>query len=326
MIATATIRWIVGSAVLAAGPASAPIQANQPDTLPRIGVLMPVAENLEEDLRRSLRDLGYIEGKTVAIEWHNTAGTHEELGSVAEDLVRSKVELIVTWGIPATRAVLDTTQTVPIVFCVADPVAMGMFASLAKPGGNATGVALLVPELTAKRVELIRQLVPRARRIAYLRNPSNPVATRQFTVAQHAARTWGVDLLALDARDTREVHLALQALPQEGVDALIVSGERLFREERVWIARVVRRAKLPTIFPWSEGVQEGAVMSYAWSPKDVARRLAMYIDRIRKGAKPADLPVEQVSDYQLVVNLSVARELGIDVPRSLVLRADEVIQ
>jgi len=326
MIVAATIRWMVASAVLAAVSVSAPIQANQPATPPRIGVLMPVAENLEEDLRHSLRDLGYIDGKTVAIEWHKADGTHEELGSVAEDLVRSKVELIVTWGIPATRAVLDTTQTVPIVFCVADPLAMGMIASLAKPGGNATGVALLVPELTAKRLELIRQLVPRAHRIAYLRNPSNPVAARQFMVAQHAARTSEAELVVLDARDTREVHMALQALPQKRFDALIVSGERLFRKESGRIATVVRRAKLPTIFPWREGVQEGAVMSYAWSPKDVARRIAAYVDRIRKGAKPADLPVEQVSEYQLVVNLSIARELGIDVPRSLLLRADEVIQ
>ena len=287
---------------------------------------MPAVENLEEELRRSLLDLGYIDGKTVTIDWHKADGTDDELRSIAEDLVRSKVELIVTWGIPATRAALDTTQTVPIVFCAADPVTMGMIVSLAKPGGNATGVALLVPELTAKRLELIRQLVPRAHRIAYLRNPSNPISARQFAEARSAAQTLGVALVAVDARDTREVYMALQALPQKRFDALIVSGERLFREERRRIARVVRGAKLPTIFPWREGVQEGAVMSYAWSPKDVAGRIATYVDRIRKGAKPGDLPVEQVSEYQLVVNLSIARELGIDVPRSLLLRADEVIR
>jgi ABC-type uncharacterized transport system substrate-binding protein len=326
MTAAATIRWMMASVWLAAVLVCTPIKANQPAALPRIGLLMPVGENLEEELRRSLRDLGYIDRKTVAIELREADGTHEELRSKAEDLVRSNAELIVTWGIPATRAVLDATQTVPIVFCVADPVATGMVESLAKPGGNATGVALLVPGLTAKRLELIRQLVPHAHRIAYLRNPSNPVADRQFAVARQAARTMGVELVALDARDTREVQMALEALSPKGLDALLVSGERLFRKERGLIARVVRRAKLPTIFPWREGVQEGAVMSYAWNPKDAARRIAAYVDRIRKGAKPADLPVEQVSEYQLVINLSIARELGIDVPQSLLLQADEVIR
>jgi len=326
MVAAVTIRSMVTSVALGAALVAAPIQADQPTTLPRIGLLVPAIASLEEGLRQSLRDLGYVDNKTVVIEWRKAEGTQQQLQSIAADLVHSRVDLIVVWGTPAARAVLETTQTVPTVFCVADPVATGMVASLSKPGGNATGVALLVPELTAKRLEFLRQLVPRARRIAYLRNPSNPISPRQFAEAQQAARTLGVELVTLDARDPREVETALRALPQRRLDALIVSGDLLFLQERARITQAVREAKLPTTFPWREGVQQGAVMSYGWSTKDVIRSIAVYVDKIRKGAKPADLPVEQVSKYELVINLSVARELGIDVPQALLLRADEVMR
>ena len=285
-------------------------------------MLVPVP-SLEEGLRHSLLTLGYVEGKTIVIEWRRSTGTQEQLRPIAADLVRSKVDLIVTWGTPAAGAALDATRAVPIVFCVADPVASGMVVSLAKPGGNATGVALLTAELTAKRVELLRQLVPRARRIGYLRNPSNPIAPRLFVEAQRAARALGVELAAVDARDTRELEAALST-PEKRFDAFIVSGDTLLL--RIRIAGAVRGAKLPTIFPGREEVQHGAVMSYGWNLKEVMLSMAGYVDKILKGAKPADLPVEQVGKYDLVINLSMARELGLEVPQGLLLRADEVIQ
>jgi putative ABC transport system substrate-binding protein len=201
-----------------------------------------------------------------------------------------------------------------------------MVGSLAKPGGNATGVSLLTPELSGKRLELLRQLVPRARRIGYLRNPSNPIASRLFIEANQAARALGVQLVAVDARDTREVEAALRALPERKLDAFVVSGDILFLKERAGIASAIRAAKLPTLFSTREDVQHGAVMSYGWSRKEAMRSIARYVDRILKGTRPGELPVEQVSKFELVINLPIARQLGIDVPQDLLLQADEVLR
>jgi putative ABC transport system substrate-binding protein len=292
----------------------------------RIGVLIPPVPSLEKPLRESLRDIGYSDSSNPPIEWRRSDGQHEELKSLALDLIERDVDVIVVWGTPAVRAVLDATKTVPIVFCIADPLATGVVTSLASPGGNATGMGLLTRELTAKRLQLLRQLLPRARRIGYLRNPSNPIAPRMFTESEQAAHTLGVELVAVDAANSREVGSTLRALPEKKLDALIVSGDLLFLKERAQIAGSVRTARLPTAFPGRENLESGAVMSYGWNMKDVMRSTAAYVDKIRRGAKPSDLPVEQVSRYELIVNLRVARELGLDVPQDMLLRADHVIR
>ena len=302
------------------------VRADQPITRLRIGVLIPPVPSLETPLRESFRDLGYFDNDTVAIEWRRADGTHAQLKVVAADLIQRKVELIVVWGTTAAQAALDTTRTVPIVFCVADPLAAGMVASLASPGGNATGMALLTTELTAKRLQLLRQLLPHARRIGYLRNPANPIASKMYAESQQAASALGVELLAMDARDSPELESTLRTLRKRRLDALIISGDLLFLKDRARIAKAVRAARLPTGFPGREELQHGAVMSYGWNMKDVMRSAAAYVEKIRRGAKPSELPVEQVSRYELVLNLRLAYELGVSVDDALLLRADEVIR
>jgi putative ABC transport system substrate-binding protein len=320
------IRRIGMSVAFATALLTAAASAQEPTVLPRIGALIPAVPSLEETLRQSLRDLGYVEGKTILIDWRRSEGTEVEFQPIVADLIRAKVDLIVAWGTPAARAAVSTTRTIPIVFCVADPLGAGLVPSLSSPGRNATGVGLLTAELTAKRLEILRQIVPRGRRFGYLRNPSNQIAPRLFAESQQVARTLGLELVPVDARTAAEVEAAFRSLPGRKLDALIVSGDLLFLKERARIAKAVRSQKLPTAFPGREELQHGAVMSYGWNMRDVMHSAAGYVDKIRRGAKPADLPVEQISKYELVINLPIAREMGLAVPQDLLLRADEVIR
>jgi putative ABC transport system substrate-binding protein len=283
---------------------------------------MPPVPSQEEGLRQGLRDLGYIEGKTMHIEWRRSSGTKEELQALATDLARSDVELIVASGTPAARAASQVT-TMPIVFLVGDPVGTGLVASLARPGGNSTGVSLITTELTAKRLDLLRLLAPRARRIAYFMNSSNPLGASALAAAQDAARLLDLQLVLLDARNAAEIDAAFQAIAASRPDGILLAPDFVFVQHKAKIETGVRTARLPAMSPTKE---IALVMSYGPDVREGIRRTASYVDKILKGAKPADLPIEQISDFKLVIDLRVARAMGFEVPQALLQRADEIIR
>jgi ABC-type uncharacterized transport system substrate-binding protein len=303
-----------------------PASADQPSPAPRIGVLDPQgASPFEEYLRKGLRELGYAEGQNITIEWRRGAATQEEMRAQAADLARLNVDLIVAIGSPATRAALEATAK-PIVMQVGDPVLAGFAASLARPGGRATGVSIQTTDLNQKRLELLRQLAPHARRVVYLNNLSNPLAVSDLAEMQKSARTLGVKLLTISASNDAEIDAALQALRKSAADGVVVTADLTLLANRAKVARAVREAKLPAVFPFREYHDVGALMSYSPNQVEVFRRAATYVDRILKGANPAELPIEQISTYEVVIDARIAREMHIKVPQELLYRADEVIQ
>ena len=313
---------LVGTALL---PALA--SADQPP-IPRIGVLMPQLENapLQDGLPRGLHELGYSEGKNIIIDWRGSSGTDEEMRSIATDLARSKVDLIVAPGTAAARAAMKATTTIPVVFIVGDAVAAGLASSLARPGRNGTGLSVVGTELAPKRLELLHQAIPQARRIVYLMNSSNPMAPRLLEEARKGARTLGVQLVTLDARDQQGVNAALETISRGAGDGLLLTADFLFLAEKAKIVRAVREARVPAMFPGKEYRGDGVLMSYGPNVMEIFHRTAVYVDKILHGAKPAELPIEQSSTYELVIDLRAAHEQGINLPQELLLRADEVIR
>jgi putative ABC transport system substrate-binding protein len=319
-------RYLIVGFVFGTVCLSIPAGADQSVTVPRIGVLMPPVTQMEEGLRQGLSELGYIEGKSITVEWRRSAGQGEELRSLAAELARSKVELIVGLGTPSARAAMEATSTIPVVFHVGDPVAMGLAASIARPGGRATGVSVLSTELTAKRLELLQLLAPRARRIVYIWNASNPAAAPLREEAQHAAQKLGLRLESLNAGTIRELDRALRDMRRSGADGCLLGGDLLYVAEHARITRAIREARLPTVFPYPEFHDSGALVSYGPSLKANMQRVARYIDKILKGEKASELPVDQVSKFELVIDLRQARSMGIEVPQTLLYRADDVIR
>ena len=302
-----------------------PAHADQQGRL-RIGVLDPLGSAaFAEGLRQGLTKAGYREGVNLHVEWRRPSETEAELQALVSDLARAEVKLLVTIGSPATRAALQATA-LPIVFAVGDPVIAGFASNLAKPGGNGTGVSVVSPDLEAKRLELLHQLVPKARRIGYLTSLSNPVMKVQIPVIRAAARALGVQITIVDAPDSRELEVALRALQQSPPEALLVSPVTFYLPHRAAIAQAVRKSRIPAIYCCREFVADGGLASYGPDVKRMGNVMAGYIDKILRGAKPADLPIEQMSQYELVIDLRVAREQGVKVPQELLLRADEVIR
>lgn len=323
-----TLRVLRWATVTVAALLWAVAVAEEPRTIPRIGVLVPSMANspFEEGLREGLRDLGYVESKDVILDWRRSPETAEALRPLAADLLKSKVGLIVAIGSPATRAALDANTTTPVVFTSGDPVAAGFASSLARPGRNATGVSVVSLPVSQKCLELLHELVPRARRILYLMNTSNPLEAQDRDAVQAAARALGVQVITVNARNAAELDTALRALPRSGVQAFFMSGSFFLLTHRAEIVRAVRAAKLPAMFPYSEYHDLDVLVSYGPNLRQVMHLLARYVDKILKGAKPADLPVEQLSKHELIIDLRVARKLRIDVPQTLLLRADAVIR
>jgi ABC-type uncharacterized transport system substrate-binding protein len=295
-------------------------------TIVRIGALVPpVLLSPEEGMRQGLKELGYIEGANLTIE-RRLAGTNDALQSGAADLVRSRVDLIVAFGTAAARAALSATSTIPVVFISGDPVGTGLAATLAQPGANGTGVSSLSSELMPKRLELLQQIAPRIRRVILLGNPDSPLHAGMLREAQKAARTLHIHIIALDANNADELDAALRGIQRNAGDAFTVSSNVFFLSNRAKIAEAVAKAKLPAIFPQRDYHDAGVLMSYGANLKEAGRQMAGYVDRILKGANPGELPIEQMSKYELVVNLRVARAMGLKVPQELLLRADEVIR
>ncbi len=301
-----------------------------PDKIPRIGLLTTMPPwSAEEGFREGLRELGYFEGKNILIEWRRPREGDEGLQPLADELVRMKVDVIVTFRTPPARAALNATNTIPVVFIgVGDALRSGLVTSLARPGANGTGVSLLSSELALKRLDLLRQLAPRARTVAYLTNRANPVTGPQVVDMRSAAAALRMDLKVIDVRSAKEaeVDAALQEIPWKPIGALQVGGDWLLIPQGAKLAKAVRDARIPAIFPQREDHEHGVVMSYGPNLREVLRRGAYYVDRLLKGAKPSDLPVEQVSKFELIIDLRAARSMGIRVPQTLLYRADEVIR
>jgi putative tryptophan/tyrosine transport system substrate-binding protein len=305
-------------------------RAQQPAKLPTIGFLgqsTPVVESerLDAFLKR-LRELGWIEGRTVAIEYAWGQGSSERFAEIAADFVRLKVDVIVTSGTANVIAAKQATSVIPIVFAVAgDPIANNLVASLARPGGNVTGLSTVATDLAGKRLELLRMAVPGFRRLATIGNVGNSLAVLEMKEVQAAAARFGLKAAALEIRRAEDIAPAFEAL-KGGADGLYVVADPLVNTHRARIHTLAMGARLPAIYNAKEHVEAGGLMSYGPNFRELYRRAAEFVDKILRGAKPADIPVEQPTKFDLVVNLTTAKALGLDVPPTLLARADEVIE
>jgi putative ABC transport system substrate-binding protein len=317
--------------LLGCGAAAWPLSARaQQPAMPVIGFLNPTSPDAFASrlrgFRQGLKDTGYVEGENVAIEFRWADNQTDRLPELAAELVRRRVVVIVGNTLAAFAAKAATT-TIPIVFIVAeDPVRLGLVASLARPGGNLTGVNFFTGELVAKRLEFLRELVPRAARVAVLVNPAGPDAETTLKDLEPAARAIGLQIPVLNASTSREINAAFATFVRERPDALFVGGDPFFSSRRVQLVHLATLHKVPAIFSNRDYVEAGGLMSYGSNVADAWRQLGTYAGRILKGAKPADLPVVQASKFDLVINVESARMLGLTVPDKLLAAADEVIE
>jgi putative tryptophan/tyrosine transport system substrate-binding protein len=317
---------------LLGGAAAWPLAAHaqQPGKLPTIGFLG--AGTLSAWSRRvasfvqRLRELGWIEGHTIAIEYRWADGSTGRLPNIAAEFARLRVDVIVTAGTPAAIAVKQATSVIPIVFATTgDPIGNGLVATLARPGGNATGLSTQQTDLAGKRLELLRELVPRLSRLAILTNISNPSNILEREEVRTMARALGVEVITLEIRRAEDIPPAFETL-KNGADALYIPPDPLVISELNRINALVLSARLPTMHGSGEYVEAGGLMSYGPNFPDLFRRAADYVDKILRGAKPGDIPVEQPTKFDLVINLTTAKALGLTIPESFLLRADEVIE
>ncbi len=316
---------VLACGLLAAPPAA---KAQQPAKIPRVGLLRPgsTPDPYVDAFRQGLRDLGYIEGQTIAIEYRWAEGSPARLPSLAAELVQLKVDVIVTQGELATRAVKEATSTIPIVMAFSgDPVQAGLVASLGRPGGNVTGQSSLVPELTAKRLQLLKEVVPKVSRVAILFNPNLSIAL-SVKEAQAAARTLGLKVHPVEVRTPDELGRAFDTITKERAQALLLFGDPFTITHERRILDLAAKRRLPTISVFKEFADRGGLMSYGPNLLDSFRRAATYVDKILKGTKPADLPVEQPTRFVLAINMKTAKALGLTIPPSVLIRADQVIQ
>ena len=317
---------------LLGGAAAWPLvaRAQQAGKLPTIGFLgasTPSAWNQwTAAFVQRLRELGWTEGRTIAIEYRWAELREERLAELAAELVRLKVDVIVTSGTPQVLAAKQATSVIPIVFAAAgDPVGNNLVASLARPGGNVTGLSNLTSETGGKRLEFLREVVPGLRRLAILANVSNPAVVLEIAEAQAAARMLGLEVVTPEIRRAEDIAPAFKAL--EGrVEALYVSPDALVITNRARIHTLAMGVRLPTMYASREYVEAGGLMSYGVNLPDQFRRTADYVDKILRGAKPGDIPVEQPTKFDLIINLTTAKALGLTIPESFLLRADEVIE
>jgi putative tryptophan/tyrosine transport system substrate-binding protein len=302
-------------------------RAQQRPKLPRIGFLGLVPEFIAlEGLRAGLRDLGYIEGTNILVEWR-WAQSVEELPALAAELARMPVDVIFAPSSTYVEAARRVTTTISIVFAVhADPVGLGHVASLARPGGNVTGTSMLLTELAAKGLEVISEALPRARRIGVLWNPTTPSHPRALEAVEAAGEKLGLALRKVPARSLEELDGAFATMTQERVGGFLAVASPLVVGQGGPLAALELEYRLPGMFPFKENVVAGGLMSYGADPYDLYHRATVYVDKILKGAKPADLPVEQASKYELVINPKTAKALDLDLPATLLARADEVIE
>src|SRR5262245_18633417 len=306
-------------------------EAQQPKKDPRIGFLSgatPAALSDRVDaFRHRLRELGYVEGKNIVIEYRYAEQKSNRLSALAAELVRLKVDIIATTGPASTGSAKQATATIPIVMANDDdPIGSGFAASLARPGGNITGLSTLSPELSGKQLELLREIVPKLSRVTVLGDvtrPGIPQALREINVAADA---FWVQLQYLEVRDPKDIENAFRAATKERADAVLVLGSAVLNSQRKQVADLAVKSRLPAIYRNPEFVEDGGLMAYGASIADLFRRAATYVDKILKGAKPADLPIEQPKKFELIINLKAAKQIGLTIPPNVLARADKVIK
>ncbi len=319
--------------ILAGGLLAAPLvaQAQPLDKVRKIGYLDGASPRSNPELtdafRDQMRQLGYVEGKNLVIEYRWAGGNYDRLSDLAADLVRLRVDVIVTVGDPVIQAVKTATTTIPIVMAsVGDPVGRGFVVSLARPGGNITGVSNFAVALSGKWLEILRQAVPHLSQVAILRNSANPTHPLFWMEADKAAKGLGLTLQSLEVRSPEDIETAFASMLKERVGAFVTLPDPLLTEQRVRISDLATKTHLPGIAAFRENTEAGTLMAYGPSLAANRRRAAVFVDKILKGAKPADLPIEQPTKFELVINLKTAKALGLTIPPSLLQRADQVIE
>ena len=276
---------------------------------------------------KSLRELGYVEGKNILIEWRFAEGKFDHLPSLAAELVQLKVDVIVAWAPPSVQAAKQATSTIPIVMMgLGDPVGSGFVASFSRPGGNITGLSNASVELSIKYLELLRAAAPKLTRVAVLLNPGNPTYVDVLNNVQASAKTSGVKVIPVEARTESQIEAAFGAMTRERAGALIIEPDSFFVSQGRQIAELALKHRLPSIYPTREYAEAGGLMTYGQNLAEHFRRAAVYVDKIFKGAKPGDIPVEQPTTFELVINLKTARTLGLTISRELQFRADKLIE
>ncbi len=313
------------------GFGSAAAEAQQPARIPRIGILGASSASFNlprvEAFRQRLRELGYVEGKNIVIEYRYAEGKLERLPDLAAELVRLKVDVIVTVGGTATLAAKKADVTMPIVFGnVGDPVGTGIVSSLARPGGNITGLSMMAPDLDGKRLELLKEAFPKVARVAFLWVPVDYRGNLALTEMEAAAKALGLKLQSLEVRVLEDFDGAFARAKRDGAQALITTNSALINNQQRQALDFAAKNRLPAMYHTSEFVEAGGLMSYAPNIADLFRRAADYVDKILKGAKPADLPVEQPMKFEFIVNLKAAKQIGLTIPPNVLVRADRVIR
>jgi len=325
------LTTVVVVLLLLVAPFSA--EAQPAGTVPRVGFLLAGSRSdsilrVVDNLRQGLRELGYVEGQTITIEYRWAEGKEERLPDLAAELVRLKVDVIVATIAAAVRAARHATKAIPIVMVVNDPVAAGFVTTVARPGGNITGLSMMSPEVVGKQQELLRQVMPRISRVAVLANPANPGSAPQLRQAEVVARALGMQLQPLEAHSPSEIDRAFAAMTRERAGALLVLLDPILAlaQQRERIAELAAKSRLPAMYALRLHVEAGGLMAYGANIFDLYRRAAIYVDKILKGAKPGDLPIEQPTKFELVINMKTAKALGLTIPSSLLVRADQVIE
>ena len=305
--------------------------AQQPAKIPRIGFLTNNSSTglaaADEAFRQGLRALGYAEGKSLVIEYRYGEGKVGGLAEMAAELVRLKVDVIVTGGPTSTRTAKQATSTIPIVMASdPDPVANGFVASLARPGGNITGLATLSPELGGKRLELLKEILPKLSRVTVLGTSTTPGTAQELKEAELAAGAFGVKLQYFNVLDPKDIEAGFRAASKERADAVLVLNSAILLSQRTQVVDLAAKSRIPAIYWAPEFVEAGGLMTYSVSFIDLHRRAATYVDKILKGAKPADLPVEQPKKFEFIINLKAAKQIGLTIPPNVLARADKVIK
>jgi putative ABC transport system substrate-binding protein len=320
--------WLLATFLLATVSSA---EAQQSGKIPRIGFLGNSTAALEENLigpfREGLRDLGYVEGKNILIEYRWAEGKYERFPALISELVAQKVDIIVTAGTPASLAVKKAAPSIPLVMiAVGDPIGTGLIKSLAEPGGNVTGLTSIAADLEGKRLELLREVLPKLSHVAVFWNPASPFQVVAEKEVQAAARAFKMKVLSLGVQAPEQFDNAFATIRKERPRALLVLADRLFLHNRARIMEFVVKNRLPGVYAYLELVEAGGLMSYGPSYADMHRRAATFVDKILKGRKPSDLPVEQPMKFEFIINLKAAKQIGVTVPPNVLVRADKVIR
>ena len=306
-------------------------QAQQPAKIPRIGFQVDANATVLaariEGFRQGLRELGYVEGKNIIIEWRSAEGKSERRAEIAAELVRLKLDALISAGPTVTRVLREATSSIPIVMAQdTDPVGSGFVHSLAKPGGNITGLAALAPEMSGKQLEVLKQVVPKLSRVAVIGNSNNPGDAQTLRETVLAAGSYEIYLRYLDVQDAQEIEPVIHAAAKGRADAIMVLGNPNLNLHRQEVVNLAAKYRLPATYGRPEFVEAGGLMSYGTNYPELFRRAAIYVDKILKGAKPGDLPVEQPTKFDMIINLKAAKQIGLTIPPNVLARADRVIR